>query len=99
MGFDQFLGNERIVSALQGMLARERMPSALLFTGPRGIGKFTLARMFAQAANCERLKDDFCGECDSCTKIARLADTDTLIEQGLTERGESADAAMVERSR
>jgi DNA polymerase-3 subunit delta' len=97
MGFDQFLGNQRIVSALRGMLNRERMPSALLFTGPRGIGKFTLARMFAQAANCERLKDDFCGECDSCQKIARLADTETLIEQGLTERGESADAAMVER--
>jgi DNA polymerase III subunit delta' len=97
MGFDQFLGNQRIVSALRGMLNRERMPSALLFTGPRGIGKFTLARMFAQAANCERLKDDFCGECDSCQKIARLADTATLIEQGLTERGEGADAAMVER--
>ncbi len=97
MGFDQFLGNQRIVSALRGMLKRERMPSALLFTGPRGIGKFTLARMFAQAANCERLKDDFCGECDSCQKIARLADTEKLIEQGLTERGEGADAAMVER--
>src|SRR5271154_2338832 len=98
MGFDQFLGNQRIVSALRGMLNRERMPSALLFTGPRGIGKFTLARMFAQAANCERLKDDFCGECDPCQKIARLADTATLIEQGLAERGESADAAMVERT-
>lgn len=97
MGFDQFLGNQRIVSALRGMLRRERMPSALLFTGPRGIGKFTLARMFAQAANCERLKDDFCGECNSCVQIARLAETETLIEQGLTERGEGADAAMVER--
>jgi DNA polymerase III subunit delta' len=98
MGFEQFIGNGRIVSALRGMLARERMPSALLFTGPRGIGKFTLARMFAQAANCERLKDDFCGECASCEKIARLEDTATLIEQGLAERGESADAATVERT-
>src|ERR1700720_2188444 len=97
MGFDQFLGNQRIVSALRGMLSRERMPSALLFAGPRGIGKFTLARMFAQAANCERLKDDFCGECDTCRRIARLADPRPLIEQGLTERGEGADAATVER--
>lgn len=97
MGFSEFLGNERIVSALRGMLRRERVPSALLFTGPRGIGKYTLARMFAQAANCERLTEDFCGECASCVKIARLADPAPLIEAGLTERGESADAATVER--
>src|SRR3984885_14228142 len=98
MGFDEFLGNERIVSALRGMLRRERVPSALLFTGPRGIGKYTLARMFAQAANCERLKDDFCGECDTCRRISRLADPAPLVELGLAERGESADAAMVERT-
>jgi DNA polymerase III subunit delta' len=98
MGFNEFLGNERIVSALRGMLGRERVPSALLFTGPRGIGKYALARMFAQAANCERLKEDFCGECASCLRIARLADPAQLIEAGLTERGESADAAAVERT-
>src|SRR5271156_4035180 len=97
MGFDQFLGNERIVTALRGMLRRDRAPSALLFTGPPGIGKYTLARMFAQAANCERLKDDFCGECDSCRRMAPLEDPAPLIKAGLAERGESADAAAVER--
>lgn len=97
MGLNEFLGNERIVSALRGMLSRERVASALLFSGPRGIGKYTLARMFAQAANCQRLQDDFCGECASCVKIARLADPTPLIEAGLSERGESADAATVER--
>src|SRR5580704_5490620 len=97
MPLNRFLGNERIVSALRGMLSRDRVPSALLFTGPRGIGKYTLARMFAQAANCERLKDDFCGECGSCLRLAALADPASLIEAGLTERGESVDAAGVER--
>jgi DNA polymerase-3 subunit delta' len=97
MGFTEFLGNERIVAALRGTLRSERVPHALLFTGPRGIGKFTLARMFAQAANCERLKDEFCGECDTCKRISLLADPQKLIEQGLAERGESADAATVER--
>jgi len=97
VGFSEFLGNERIVRALHGMLQRGRVPSALLFTGPRGIGKYTLARMFAQAANCERLSDDFCGECASCLGIGRLANPAPLIEAGLTERGESADAATVER--
>ena len=98
MGFSEFLGNERIVSALRGMLQRDRVPSALLFTGPRGIGKFTLARMFAQAANCERLKDDFCGKCASCVKLARLAEPKPLIAAGLAERGESADTATIERT-
>jgi len=97
MGFDEFLGNERIVSALCGMLRRERVPSAILFSGPRGIGKYTLARMFAQAANCERLKDDFCGQCASCLRMAAFDDPEPLIEAGLAERGESADASTVER--
>lgn len=97
MGFSEFLGNERIVAALRGALRSGRVPHALLFTGPRGVGKFTLARMFAQAANCERLTDDFCGECLTCQRIALLADPQNLLEQGLVERGESADAATVER--
>src|SRR6202050_3708619 len=97
MGFSEFLGNERIVAALRGALRSERVPHALLFSGPRGLGKYTLARMFAQAANCERLKDDFCGECETCKRIALLANPEPIIEQGLAERGESADAATVER--
>jgi DNA polymerase III subunit delta' len=97
MAFSEFLGNDRIVTALRGALRTHRVPHALLFTGPRGVGKFTLARMFAQAANCERLTDDFCGECATCQRITLLAETQTLIEQGLAERGESADAATVER--
>src|ERR1700720_1256951 len=97
MPFSDFLGNERIVAALRGALRSKRVPHALLFTGARGVGKFTLARMFAQAANCERLTDDFCGECATCQRISQLADPQELLEQGLVERGESADAATVER--
>jgi len=97
MGFSEFLGNEAMVAALRGALRSERVPHAMLFTGPRGVGKFTLARMFAQAANCERLKDDFCGECATCERVSQLANLEDLIAQGLAERGESADAATVER--
>jgi DNA polymerase III subunit delta' len=97
MGFSEFLGNEKIVAALRGALRSDRVPHALLFSGPRGVGKFTLARMFAQAANCENLTDDFCGKCASCLQISQLADPQKLIEQGLAERGESADTATVER--
>src|SRR5262244_1436538 len=97
MSLAEFLGNQRIVAALSGALRSGRVPHALLFTGPKGVGKFTLARIFAQAANCERLTDDFCGECQTCKRISTLADPQALLDQGLAERGESADAATVER--
>jgi DNA polymerase III subunit delta' len=98
MAFSEFRGNPQIVAALRGALRAARVPHALLFTGPQGVGKYTLARLFAQAANCERLTDDACGECYTCQRIALLAEPQRLVEQGLAERGESADAAMVERT-
>jgi DNA polymerase-3 subunit delta' len=99
MPFTEYHGNPRIVTALRGMLARSRVPHALLLAGPRGMGKFTLARMFAQAANCEKRasEGEFCGECATCRKIAELADPSPLIERGLESRGASPDAATVER--
>jgi DNA polymerase III subunit delta' len=97
MAWAEFRGNPQIVTALRGALRSGRVPHALLFTGPHGVGKYTLARLFAQAANCERLPDDACGECYSCQRVALLAEPQRLIEQGLAERGESADAATVER--
>ena len=90
MGFAEFMGHQRTVRALRQMLAADRVPHSMLFTGPRGVGKYTLARMFAQAANCERQKDDFCGECLTCRRIELLTEPQKLIEQGLVERGESA---------
>ena len=88
MGFSEFLGNEQIVAALQGAFRSGRVPHALLFTGPRGVGKYTLARMFAQASNCERLTDDS-RRCLTRQRIALLAEPQKLIEQGLAERGEA----------
>ncbi len=97
MPFSDFIGNPQIIAALRRMLAAGRVPHALLFSGPRGVGKFTLARMFAQAANCERHTDDICGECDPCRRIAVLADLAPLVARGLEERGPDPDAATVER--
>src|SRR5437879_8135771 len=97
LGSAEFARTQGVVTALQGMLTADRVPHAMLFSGPRGVGKYTLAVMFAQAANCARRKDDSCGECEPCRRIGLLAEPAPLVEQGLAQRGESADAAMVER--
>lgn len=87
MGFSTFLGNRRVVEVLRRMLRTGRLPHALLFAGPVGLGKFTLARMLALAANCEKLTDDFCGSCESCRLQAPLEDLASLREAAIQSRG------------
>ena len=75
MGFETFLGNGRAVEAVRQMLARGRVPGALLFAGADGVGKKTLALMLAKALVCERRGpsgDDFCGECPRCRKADEM---------------------------
>ncbi|MBI1354384.1 MAG: AAA family ATPase [Acidobacteria bacterium] len=70
MPFSDYLGNAPVVSALRGMLAQDRLPQTLLFSGPRGIGKATLARYLTAAIQCrEAAADEFCGSCHACTRI------------------------------
>lgn len=78
MGFDAFLGNAKAVHAVRDLLARHRVPGSLLFAGPDGVGKKTLAVMLAKALNCQRPgppADDFCGECGACRKADELLQT------------------------
>lgn len=78
MGFETFLGNTVVVAEMRAMLATGRIPGALLFSGPEGVGKKTLALMLAKAMNCRRRgengsgKDDFCGECALCRKADEM---------------------------
>ena len=75
MGFDSFLGNAKAVRSVRDMLVRCRVPGSLLFTGPEGVGKKTLAFMLAKALNCERRGpggDDFCGECAHCRRADEM---------------------------
>ncbi len=68
MGFDSFIGNPQAVANIREMLAGDRVPGALLLTGPEGVGKKTLALMMAKAMVCERGPADFCDQCAGCRK-------------------------------
>ncbi|MBI3934693.1 MAG: AAA family ATPase [Acidobacteria bacterium] len=86
MSFQDLVGNAAVVEALQGMLARDGMPHALLFCGPAGIGKYTLAQMLAKAIHCRERSADYCGHCTACHTIARADDRWKALEEAEQER-------------
>jgi DNA polymerase-3 subunit gamma/tau len=68
--FSEIVGQEHVVSVLRSAVASGRTPHAYLFSGPRGTGKTTSARILAKALNCESLKaGEPCNECASCREI------------------------------
>ncbi len=68
--FDQMVGQTHVLRALINGLESDRLHHAYLFTGTRGVGKTTVARVFAKALNCERgISPTPCGECSACIEI------------------------------
>ena len=68
--FTELVGQEHVVRALTNALRQQRLHHAYLFTGTRGVGKTTLARILAKSLNCETgVTDAPCGKCGACTEI------------------------------
>src|SRR5687768_17408761 len=68
--FDTFVGQEHVVRALKNALAQQRLHHAYLFSGTRGVGKTTLARILAKCFNCEKgTTANPCGQCVTCQEI------------------------------
>lgn len=87
--FGEVTGQEAIVSTIKNALKYQKVSHAYLFSGIRGTGKTTLARLFAKAINCEHLSPDCepCNECSSCIEISEGRSLDILEIDGASNRG------------
>ncbi len=86
MPFEDFCGNRSVVELLRGMMARERLPHAVLLCGPRGVGKYTLAQMVAKTLHCEEDRNNFCGRCRNCRTIGLADDRWAALEEAEQQR-------------
>jgi len=87
-GFDGFVGQNVIAETLRNAIRLNRVAHAYLFSGPRGVGKTSMARVFAKALNCVNgPTPDPCGTCEQCTAIASGQDIDVIEIDGASNRG------------
>ena len=88
--FDQVIGQDPIAQTLKNAIKTDRVAHAYLFSGTRGVGKTTMARVLAKALNCLSVKEpttEPCCKCDSCIAINLGEDIDVIEIDGATNNG------------
>ncbi|NOR64197.1 MAG: DNA polymerase III subunit gamma/tau, partial [Rhodobacteraceae bacterium] len=86
--FEDVIGQEHITQTLQNAIKGDRLAHAYLFSGARGVGKTSVARILAKAINCEEGEPGLpCNKCHSCTEITTGASVDVQEIDGASNRG------------
>jgi DNA polymerase III, subunit gamma and tau len=88
--FEEIAGQEYVTRAIKNSLRENKLSHAYLFTGPRGVGKTTLARLIAKGVNCLNAKDvtdNPCGVCDNCREVSQGISMDMIEIDAASNRG------------
>ena len=86
--FEEVVGQQSVIRTLQNAIDRHRIPHALIFSGVRGVGKTTLARLVAKALNCQEGPTKIpCNKCEHCTEITAGNAIDIHEIDGASNRG------------
>src|SRR4051812_44846161 len=85
--FDEVVGQEHVSRTLKNAIAEKRVGHAYLFCGPRGVGKTSMARLFAKALNCAQGPTDApCNKCEICVSVHDGTDTDVVEMDAASNR-------------
>ena len=98
--FDNVYGQDSIIQTLRNQIKLDRIGHAYLFSGPRGTGKTSLAKIFAKAINCEHpINGNPCLQCNNCNIISNDLNVDVIEIDAASNNGVDNIRELIEESK